>query len=213
MILTHSRCNLLSYNRIDLEYKLSGHQKLVQSWFGSALFCHGAIAVWEIKTVLDVLSNHNGTHHGDDLQMGLILQGFAQHYQIKGVGHVCVQVILILPSPGYPSFSRIDYYSSRKLISSFPLYLDKRSRSCDLFSTTQMYSSRTISSPPTRCRMGIIRATFPSQETQTRIYRMAERIYLAEVYSPLGCMGNHRYLDIYPVDYRVHCHGQRMVVG
>jgi hypothetical protein len=75
----------------DLEYKISGHQKLLQSKFGSALFCHGAISVWDVPTVIQVLSKHNGTHHGDDLQMGLILQAFKSHYRIKAIGYVCVQ--------------------------------------------------------------------------------------------------------------------------
>jgi hypothetical protein len=42
----------------DLEYKIAGFMKMFQSWIGSAIMAHGAISLWERKTMLEVLFKH-----------------------------------------------------------------------------------------------------------------------------------------------------------
>ncbi|PRP82866.1 hypothetical protein PROFUN_04729 [Planoprotostelium fungivorum] len=74
----------------DLEYKLAGFMKMFQSWVGSAIMAHGAISIWERTVMMEVLWRHDTVFHGDDLQMGLILQKLGLEYRIDTCGNVNV---------------------------------------------------------------------------------------------------------------------------
>jgi len=58
----------------DLEYRMSGFHKLAQANCGSALQPHGAISLWRYEVFCDLLLGHDTVFHGEDLQMGLLLQ-------------------------------------------------------------------------------------------------------------------------------------------
>jgi len=75
----------------DIEYKKAGWTKMLQSQMGSALYAHGAIALWEKDMLIAVLKNHNTMFDGEDLQMGVILHSFNEGYTIKTVAHVSVE--------------------------------------------------------------------------------------------------------------------------
>ncbi|KAL0235539.1 hypothetical protein GEMRC1_002121 [Eukaryota sp. GEM-RC1] len=81
--------NLLTHMQ-DLEYKLAGLFKLFQSSVASCVCPHGALSLWERATFLSVLSRHNCTFHGEDLQLGLKLHELNQNFRIATVGRVCV---------------------------------------------------------------------------------------------------------------------------
>jgi hypothetical protein len=74
----------------DMEYKKAGLNKLLQAMMGSALFAHGAIAMWSRETLVRVLQKHNTMFHGEDLQMGLILHKSNYGEAIRCVGNVSV---------------------------------------------------------------------------------------------------------------------------
>ena len=50
----------------DAEYKVVGAAKQLQSKFGTALFCHGAIGLWR----RDILGKHILWHHDTDFHGG-----------------------------------------------------------------------------------------------------------------------------------------------
>ncbi|KAL0237310.1 hypothetical protein PCE1_000707 [Barthelona sp. PCE] len=74
----------------DLEYKLAGFIKMFQCLLGSSLSAHGAVAMWEREVLLEVFARHNQTFNGEDLQMGILLQGLNKNYRMECVGTVCV---------------------------------------------------------------------------------------------------------------------------
>eukprot|EP01028_Stygiella_incarcerata_P002747 TRINITY_DN1521_c0_g2_i5.p1 TRINITY_DN1521_c0_g2~~TRINITY_DN1521_c0_g2_i5.p1 ORF type:complete len:584 (-),score=124.95 TRINITY_DN1521_c0_g2_i5:76-1827(-) len=72
----------------DLEYKKSHFIRLFQSKMGSSLYAQGAVSLYERKTLLKILSRHNCTFHGNDLQMGMIMHKMNKDYRMKAVANV-----------------------------------------------------------------------------------------------------------------------------
>eukprot|EP00742_Colponemidia_sp_Colp-10_P003038 GILJ01003241.1.p1 GENE.GILJ01003241.1~~GILJ01003241.1.p1 ORF type:complete len:1499 (-),score=190.19 GILJ01003241.1:109-4518(-) len=66
----------------ELEYRSAGYMKYVQSFFGSAFFCHGAASFWRRPAFCAVMKEHNTMHAGDDVQMGLVLHGLRNRLKI-----------------------------------------------------------------------------------------------------------------------------------
>ncbi|KAH8888429.1 hypothetical protein GQ53DRAFT_783587 [Thozetella sp. PMI_491] len=54
----------------DIEYKLAGLSKVFQSWYGSATFPHGAVALWSRKILNEVFHGHPGYHISEDWYLG-----------------------------------------------------------------------------------------------------------------------------------------------
>jgi glycosyl transferase family 2 len=57
----------------DIEYKYSGLAKAYKSYFGSDMFAHGAISLWNREVFIKVLENHPMYKISDDWFNGLIL--------------------------------------------------------------------------------------------------------------------------------------------
>lgn len=57
----------------DLEYKLAAVHKQFQAQVSRCLSCHGAVALWERKTMEEVFFAHDTVFHGEDMMMGLCL--------------------------------------------------------------------------------------------------------------------------------------------
>ena len=57
----------------DVEYKLAGLHKQLQSKMSRCLSCHGAIALWERDAMDKVFFEHDTVFHGEDMYMGLCL--------------------------------------------------------------------------------------------------------------------------------------------
>eukprot|EP01028_Stygiella_incarcerata_P004610 TRINITY_DN2020_c0_g1_i1.p1 TRINITY_DN2020_c0_g1~~TRINITY_DN2020_c0_g1_i1.p1 ORF type:complete len:1361 (+),score=333.58 TRINITY_DN2020_c0_g1_i1:111-4085(+) len=56
----------------DFEYKKNDLFKAFQSKYGSTLYGHGAIQMWERKALLEIFWEHNTEFHGEDLRMGVV---------------------------------------------------------------------------------------------------------------------------------------------
>eukprot|EP00762_Andalucia_godoyi_P006980 ANDGO_07653.mRNA.1 hypothetical protein Pmar_PMAR023743 len=74
----------------DIEYKKAGLIKLLQAKFGSCLFAHGAVSMWNRHTMIRVFRKHNTMFHGEDLQMGLLLHKENKGESIKACGNISV---------------------------------------------------------------------------------------------------------------------------
>jgi|LauGreDrversion4_2_1035121.scaffolds.fasta_scaffold11622_3 hypothetical protein len=63
----------LLVNCQDVEYKLAAVHKLFQATMYRSLSCHGAIALWERKSMGEVFHGHDTVFNGEDLYMGITL--------------------------------------------------------------------------------------------------------------------------------------------
>ena len=68
---------------------------MLQSQMGSAVYAHGAIALWENDILIAVLKQHNTLFDGEDLQMGVILHSFNQALALTLTLHVALTLTLL----------------------------------------------------------------------------------------------------------------------
>ena len=53
----YKKNNMLQHCQ-DVEYKIAGLIKSLQSWVGNTIFAHGAVSLWKRESLLKVLNNH-----------------------------------------------------------------------------------------------------------------------------------------------------------
>lgn len=56
----------------DVEYKVAGITKAVQTWLGNVSFAHGAISLWKRESLIEVLENHPMYPISDDWFIGFV---------------------------------------------------------------------------------------------------------------------------------------------
>lgn len=61
----YKKNNLLQHCQ-DIEYKISGIIKCLQSWLGNTIFAHGAISLWKRESLIKVLESHPAYPISDD---------------------------------------------------------------------------------------------------------------------------------------------------
>jgi hypothetical protein len=74
------------------EYLFSGMTKIVQSRWNlsaSALSHHGAVGLWKIKQLVEIMEKHDSIFHGEDLMMGVL--AYLSNYKLKVIEGVFVQ--------------------------------------------------------------------------------------------------------------------------
>ena len=66
----------------DVEYKVSGVTKGIQSWLGNTSFAHGAISLWKRESLIKVLDNHPMYPISDDWFTGFMANTYGMRIEV-----------------------------------------------------------------------------------------------------------------------------------
>jgi hypothetical protein len=66
----------------DVEYKIAGIIKGIQTWLGNANFAHGAISLWKRESLIKVLENHPMYPISDDWFTGYIANVYGMRIEV-----------------------------------------------------------------------------------------------------------------------------------